>query len=58
MDATIATFDQDVIERSREDTVVVAFWAARCGPCRAAAPAIGRLLDGVIAEHGAPEAPA
>jgi putative thioredoxin len=48
VDTATATFQQDVLERSKERLIVLDCWAEWCGPCRQ----LGPILEKLAVEYG------
>ncbi len=45
VDVTDATFETEVIERSKAVPVVIDLWASWCGPCKTLGPILERVVD-------------
>jgi putative thioredoxin len=45
LDITDATFEAEVLERSKQTPVLVDLWAPWCGPCRTLGPLIEQVVD-------------
>ena len=45
IDVTDATFESEVIDKSKDVTVVVDLWAPWCGPCKTLGPIIEKVID-------------
>lgn len=45
VDVTDATAEQEILERSKQVTVVVDLWAPWCGPCRTLGPIIESVIE-------------